>query len=46
VIEAYLGADDEHEPDEPRPEGANQVSDTVSDTTAAEPPSDAEEGEA
>jgi branched-chain amino acid transport system ATP-binding protein len=32
VIEAYLGSDDEHEPDEPRPEGTHQVSDTVSDT--------------
>ena len=31
VIEAYLGADDEDEP-EPRPEPSPQVSDTVSDT--------------
>jgi branched-chain amino acid transport system ATP-binding protein len=36
VIEAYLGSD-EHEPDEPRPEGTHQVSDTVSDTGGADP---------
>ena len=34
VIEAYLGVDDEHEPDEPRQEGPIQVSDTGSDTVS------------
>ena len=49
VIEAYLGADDDDEPDEPRPEAATQVSDTGSDTvsdTDAKPRDDAERDEA